>query len=155
MQIDPKVKNILGLEKVNQVGIVVRDMDRTIKNYREIFGISFPRVVVPDYFNRVYRGNPENFRMKIGLAMMGEMQIELIQPLEGKTAYGEFLEKWGEGIHHLGFYVNNLDERVAAMQKLGVDVLMSGERVGAKFAYLDTVEIVGIIIELIQKEKEL
>jgi methylmalonyl-CoA/ethylmalonyl-CoA epimerase len=155
MQIDPKVKKILGLKKVNQVGIVVRDMDKTIKNYNEIFGISFPRVVVPDYFNRVYRGNPENFRMKIGLAMMGELQIELIQPLEGKTTYVEFLEKWGEGIHHLGFHVNNLDERVAAMQNLGVDVLMSGERVGAKFAYLDTNEMVGIIIELIQKEKEL
>jgi hypothetical protein len=130
-------------------------MDKTIKNYREIFGIFFPRVVVPDYFNRVYRGNPENFRMKIGLAVMGELQIELIQPLEGKTTYGEFLEKWGDGIHHLGFHVDNLDERVAAMQKLGIDVLMSGERVGAKFAYLDTDEIVGMIIELIQKEKEL
>jgi methylmalonyl-CoA/ethylmalonyl-CoA epimerase len=155
MQIDPKLKNILGLEKVDQVGIVVRDMDKTIKNYREIFGISFPRVVVPDYFNRVFRGKPENFRMKIGLAMMGALQIELIQPLEGKTTYGEFLGKWGEGIHHLGFNVHNLDERVTTFQKLGVDVLMSGERVGAKFAYMDTDEIVGIIIELIQKEKEL
>jgi hypothetical protein len=63
MQIDPKVKNILGLEKVDQVGIVVRDMDKIIENYREVFGISFPRVVVPDYFNRVIRGKPENFRV--------------------------------------------------------------------------------------------
>jgi catechol 2,3-dioxygenase-like lactoylglutathione lyase family enzyme len=155
MQIDPKVKKILGLDKVNQVGIVVRDMDKTIKNYAEIFGISFPRVVIPDYFNRFYRGRPENFRMKIGLAMMGELQIELIQPLEGKSIYEEFLGKCGEGIHHLGFHVQNLDERVAAFRKLGIEVLMSGERVGAKFAYMDTDKIVGIIIELIQKEKEL
>ena len=155
MQVDPQVKKILGLEKVNQVGIVVRDMEKIIENYREIFGISFPKVVVPEYFNRVYRGKPENFRMKIGLTMMGDLQIELIQPLEGKTTYGEFLEKWGEGIHHLGFGVNNLDERVAAFQKLGVGVLMSGERVGAKFAYMDTEGSVGIIVELFQREKEL
>jgi methylmalonyl-CoA/ethylmalonyl-CoA epimerase len=155
MQVDPKVKKILGLDKVNQVGIVVRDMDKAIKNYWEIFGISFPKVVVPDYFNRVYRGKPENFRMKIGLAIMGELQIELIQPLEGKTIYGEFLEKWGDGIHHLGFDLNNLDERVAAFQKLGIGVLMSGERVGGKFAYMDTEGTVGIIIELIQREKSL
>ncbi len=79
--VDPKVKKILGLDKVSQVGIVVRDIDKAIKNYWEIFGISFPKVIVPDYFNRVYRRNPENFRMKIGLAMMGDLQIELIQPL--------------------------------------------------------------------------
>jgi len=71
----------------------VRDMDKTINNDREIFEISFPRVVVPDYFNRVFRGKTENFRMKIGLAMMGDLQIELIQPLERKTTYGEFPEK--------------------------------------------------------------
>jgi catechol 2,3-dioxygenase-like lactoylglutathione lyase family enzyme len=155
MQIDPQQKKILGLDKVNQVGIVVRDMDRAIKNYGEIFGIPFPKVVVPDYFNRVYRGKPEHFRMKIGLAMVGELQIELIQPLEGKTIYGEFLEKWGDGIHHLGFDVNNLDERVAAFQKLGIGALMSGERVGGKFAYMDTEGAVGIIVELIQREKSL
>jgi methylmalonyl-CoA/ethylmalonyl-CoA epimerase len=155
MQFDLKVKGVLGLDKVNQVGIVVRDMDRAIKNYREIFGISFPKVLVPDYFNRVYRGKPENFRMKIGLAMMGELQIELIEPLEGKTIYGEFLKKWGDGIHHLGFDVNNLDERVAAFRKSGIDVLMSGERVGGKFAYMDTEGKVGIIVELIQREKGL
>lgn len=97
MEIDPKVKNILGLEKVNQVGIVVRDMDKAIKNYWEIFGISFPKVLIPEYFNRVYRGKPENFRMKIGLAMVRDLQIELVQPLEGETTYGEFLEKWGRG----------------------------------------------------------
>lgn len=61
----------------------------------------------------------------------------------------------GYGIHHLGFYVNNLDERIAAFQKLGVGVLMSGERVGGKFVYMDTEGFVGIIIELVQKEKSL
>lgn len=53
MVVDPKVKKILGLDKVSQVGIVVRDIDKAIKNYWEIFGISFPKVIVPDYFNRV------------------------------------------------------------------------------------------------------
>ncbi len=155
MEVDPQVKKNPGLEKLNQVGIVVRDMEKAIRNYKEVFGISFPKVVIPDFFNRVYRGNPENFRMKIGRTMMGELQIELIQPLEGKTIYGEFLEKWGDGIHHLGFDVNNLDERVAAFRKLGIGVLMNGERVGGKFAYMDTEGSVGIIVELIQREKSL
>ena len=152
MQIDPKVRQILSLKSVDQVGMVVRDLDTTIKNYQEVLGINFPDVSAPDYFNRVYRGKPENFRMRIGKTMMGGLQLELIQSLEGKTPYAEFLEKWGEGIHHLGFYVNNLDERVAAFKKLGVGILMSGERVGAKFVYMDTEPLLGIIIELIQKQ---
>ena len=155
MQIDQKIKEILCIQRINQVGIVVRDMEKAVKNYWEIFGISFPKVIVPDYFNRIYRGTPENFRMKMGIAMKGDLQIELIQPLEGKTIYGEFLEKYGEGIHHLGLFVNNLDEQVLALQKLGVGVLMSGERIGGKFAYMDSERLIGIIIELIQKDKEL
>jgi len=154
MQIDPKMKQTLSLQSVDQVGIVVRDMETTMKNYEEILGIKFPKVFVPDFFNRIYRGKPGNFRMKIAHSMMGELQVELIQCLEGDTPYTEFLEKWGEGIHHLGFVVNNLEERVEAFQKLGVGVLMRGERVGSKFAYMDTERLFGVIIEFMQRDSK-
>ncbi len=151
MKIDPRVKQVLGVKKVNQVGIVVRDMDRAIKNYSEIFGIHFPKVISPEYVNMTYRGKPAHFRIKVAAGMLGDLEIELIQVLEGETAYGEFLEKWGEGLHHFGFDVKNMDERVKTLKELGIGVLQSGERPGVRFVYMDTEQIVGVIFEFVER----
>jgi hypothetical protein len=85
------------------------------------------------------------------------MVYELIQVLHGRTAYDEFLKEHGEGIHHLGYEISNLERWLKAYEKIGVKVAMSGERlamggerVGLKFVYLDTPE---IMIELIERGK--
>jgi methylmalonyl-CoA/ethylmalonyl-CoA epimerase len=155
MNIDPHLKQILGLNTVSQIGIVVRDMETAIRNYSDIFGIIFTKVFIPEYFNKIYRGKPGDFRFKVALGMMGELQIELIEVLEGQTIYGEFLEKKGEGLHHLGFDVENMDERIEALERLGISVLQSGERVGVRWAYMDTEQLVGVIFELLQREKNI
>ena len=152
MSIDWQLKQILKIEKVDQIGIVVRDIEKAINNYTNIFGIVFHRIYVPEYFNRTYRGEPGNFRMKIAIGKMGELDIELIQVLEGETIYGEFLEKRGEGLHHLGFVIKDMDERIAALKKLGIGVMQSGQRVGSRFAYMDTEKIVGVIIEYLERQ---
>jgi catechol 2,3-dioxygenase-like lactoylglutathione lyase family enzyme len=155
MKIDEQLKDILALNEVSQIGIVVRDMEKSIANYSNIFGISFPKVFFPQYFNMTYRGKPNDFRIKVALGMMGELQIELIEVLEGQTIHGEFLESHGEGLHHLGFDVKNMEERIKALQKLGVGILQSGERVGVRFAYMDTERIVGVIFEFIEREAKM
>jgi methylmalonyl-CoA/ethylmalonyl-CoA epimerase len=155
MKIDSDLKRILGLNEVNQIGIVVRDVEKVMKNYADFFGITFPKVFFPDYFNKMYRGQPSDFRMKIALGMMGNLQVELIEVLQGRTIYEEFLERNGEGLHHLGFDIKDMDRRIETLKNLGIGVLMSGERVGAKFAYMDTEPIVGVVFEFIEREKSM
>lgn len=155
MKVDPHVKQVLGVNEVSQLGIIIRDMERAIINYSDIFGIIFPKVFVPEYFNMTYRGKPGDFRIKVALGMMSELQIELIEVLKGPTIYDEFLEKKGQGLHHLGFDVKNMDARIEALKNLGIGVLQSGERIGARFAYMDTEEIVGVIFEFIEREKKM
>jgi methylmalonyl-CoA/ethylmalonyl-CoA epimerase len=154
MKIDPHLKQILELGEVNQIGIVVKDIEKAMSNYSDIFGIAFPRVVVPDFYNKTYRGKPSDFRMKLALGMMGQLQIELIQVLQGKTIYEEFLERNGEGLHHFGFDVKNMDERIAGLQSLGIGVLQSGETANAKFAYMDTESLVGVIFEFLERDRK-
>ena len=152
MKVDPQFKKILGFNEVSQVGIVVRDMEKSMKNYSEIFGIVFYKVNIPEYFNTTYRGKPGFFRLKIAVGKVGDLDIELIQVLEGETVHGEFLEKRGEGLHHLGIRVKNMDEQIEALGKLGVGVIQSGQRVGSKWVYMDTEKIIGIILELIERK---
>ncbi|MDH5390269.1 MAG: VOC family protein [Candidatus Bathyarchaeota archaeon] len=128
--------------KVDQIGIAVKDMETTMKFYEKMFGIEpFPTV----------ESAVDSAKLKIGLFQLGEVQIELIQVLEGETTHSKFLEKRGEGLHHLGFFVEDIEKELARLEKGGIKVLERGTVLGVvKFAYLDTENILGVVLELIQ-----
>jgi len=131
----------LKFTKVDQIGIVVRDFEKTSKFLTEKFGIGpFPSI----------EAEHGSAKLKIGLLHLGGVQIELIQVLEGESIHSRFLRERGEGLHHLGFFVKNLDEALKVMEERGVKVAEGGEILGVKYAYLDTEKEIGITLELIQ-----
>lgn len=80
-------------------------------------------------------------------------QVELIQPLAGPNIYDEWLETYGEGLHHLGSFVADIDAETRAYQERGLDVLQSGTNApdgSGGFAYFDTISTLGAIVELIE-----
>jgi len=128
--------------KVDQIGIVVKDIETTMKFYEKMFGIE-PFPTVESYVNSA--------KLKIGLFQLGEVQIELIQVVEGESIHSRFLEEKGEGLHHLGFFVKDIEKELARLEKEGIKVLEMGEVLGTvKFAYLDTEKTLGVVLELIQ-----
>lgn len=127
--------------KVDQIGIVVKDVEATMRFYEKMFGIEpFPAVE--------FEMGPA--KLKISMVQFGEMQIELIQVLEGENIHSKFLEEKGEGVHHLGFFVTDVEKELARLEKHGIKVLERGEAFGVKFAYLDTERTLSVIIELLQ-----
>ena len=75
----------------------------------------------------------------------------MIQVVEGESVHSKFLEERGEGLHHLGFFVKDLEKELARLEKDGIKVLERGEVLGTvKFAYIDTKETLGVVLELIQ-----
>jgi len=150
-KLSSQVKERLAIPEISQVGIVVRDLNQSLEAYQELFRVGPFRVFEPEYTDRMYRGKPENFKMRLAIAPWGSVDLELIQPLAGKTIYDEFLADRGEGLHHLGCVIQNLSERIEIFKALGVQVLQSGRREGASWAYMDTEKLAGIIIELIER----
>lgn len=100
---------------------------------------------------RNYGGKKAEFTMEIRVTQVGQVELELIQPLEGESIYKEFLEKKGDGIHHLGFFVHDVDEEEVRLTKQGFKVLASGRRPGGGFTYFETDRVGGVIMELIQR----
>ncbi len=144
---------LLHLPKLGQIGMVVRDMEKTMNYYRDTFGIRPWVVFEGEPVFAVQRGENVNPTLKIGLSYIGDVQLELIQVLKGKTYHTDLLEK-GEGLHHLGFMVKDIEKRLEACSMLGIDVIQKG-RISSKgftvdYAYLDTVKIGGVIFEFIQ-----
>ena len=137
----------LKIESIAQLGIVVRDVDKVIESWSKLLGIGPWNTSEMETTDKA--GNKA--KTKLGFASIGPLQIELIQSVEGKTFYADFLEKHGEGIHHLGVRVDDIDAATANLAKKGVKVLF-GRR--GRFAYMDTGNPGGVIYELIQRPRE-
>ena len=105
-------------------------------------------VFEPKYLEQIYRGRPGNFRYRIAHAQISpSLHVKFTENVEGESIYTEFLLSRGEGMHNLGFMVDEIDARIAAMRQLGIGVLQSGKRPGRSFAYMDTESLLGTIIE--------
>ena len=100
------------LEKVDHIGIVVRDLDQAMKLYRDAFGIES---------GLVYEA--EETKAKIAFFPVGEVKIELLQPTEANSVTGKFLEKRGEGIHHICFKVKDVDESLGVLASKGIQLV--------------------------------
>lgn len=143
----------LELPPVSQIGIVVKDMDKTIEYYEKVLGLGpFAR---PDivYKEIHLHGKPVNSKWIMGFCSLGSVELELIQPITAPTIYHDFLQEKGEGLHHLGFDVKDIEKKLALCKEMGIKIIQGGQGATSRFEYLDTEKIGGVIFELIQREK--
>lgn len=145
---------------VAQIAFVVEDLDRTVRNYHELFGIgpwTFYTYEKPFVPVMQVNGEPADYAMRVALSYFGDMRIELIEQKFGDTVYKEFIENHGYGIHHLGVLVDDMDEAIRKCKSAGYAVTMEGQGFGLDgdgyYAYLDTEDTISTTIELIQRPK--
>jgi len=134
----------LQLKTVDQIGIVVRDIDKVIASWTQLFGIGPWRF--RDISGKDAEGRP--VKVRLAFAPLGPVTLELIQPVEGRVFHSGFLEAHGEGLHHLGFYVDDIEGEVANLLAQGARVLSEAP---GRYAYLDTGGAGGVIFELIRR----
>ena len=142
-----------------QIGVVVADLDRTVKALSEIFGVGpFRLITIPpadradvrkSYF---YHGQPGNFTARLAFAELGPVELEIIQPLSGDSIWADFLKEHGEGIHHLRFNLSELEPAVEHLAAHGIGLTQqgSGIRPGTTWANFDTEAKVGFVIEVMK-----
>jgi hypothetical protein len=121
-------------KSINQVAIAVWDLEAVTENYWNFLGIgpwSIHDWEAPLVFDRTYHGKAVSAREKIALAQVGNVQLELVQPVEGPSIYRDWLEEHGEGLHHLNFLVDDLDKTAEILAGQGFPTLQSG-RTGPK-----------------------
>ena len=144
----------IKISELYQVGIVVHDLEKSMERYEKAFGIGPWDVINVDssmFSEMTYHGKPVQHRFRAALTMVGPMQLELIEPINGDNIYSDFLKEHGEGLHHLGHVrVENLDEAVQTLEKHGFPCLQSGRFGDGGYAYIDTSMTLGTIIELVQ-----
>lgn len=139
-----------------QVGMVVRDIEATMRALTEMFGIGPFRVVdcpPPERKDQQFlRGEPARFRTRQAFADLGAFELELIQPIDGTTIWSEYLESHGPGLHHIRFNTPDLDQVVAAMNARGIATTQEGAgiREGTYWANFDTEALLGFTMEIMK-----
>lgn len=150
------MKGRLTFPPLCQLGVVVKDLEKTMEIYSSLFGLGPWKVVDLPGIDATLYGKPVEYKMRIALAKMGCVVLELIEILEGETIHTEFLREKGEGLHHIALMVDDLDKVVEKWEAAGIRVLQRSkipvqeEGDTAGFAYMDTEALIGIIIELIK-----
>ena len=137
--------------KVIQIGIVIRDMDKTVERLTSLGIGPFEEMPLPPDREEWFRDKRMYADFKICKAMIGDVEIELIQPLSGESPHKEFLNSKGEGIQHIGCAVEDIQNKVDKLSKQGVEVLLRAKFPGGGgVAYCD-LGVGDIIIELIER----
>jgi catechol 2,3-dioxygenase-like lactoylglutathione lyase family enzyme len=143
--------NVPGRIKFNQIGVVVKDLEKAIEFYSTNFGIGPFRIINPPNWEIILRGKPKTIHARIAVTDNKDfgVQFELIEVPEDETIYSEFARTCGEGLHHLGFGVENFEEEVTEWKKQGFKVIQrSKPGSSGSWAYMDTNKVAGIIFEL-------
>ncbi len=139
--------------RLHHVGLVVKDIDKTI-SYLESIGIGPFKADNGEKkstisFKGELRGQPAEWKTTISNADMGNVQLELLEPTEGNQALRETLYASGEGLHHIGFLTNDLEKAIDKGIQAGLKVwTMSKKTDKPGFLYFEPTEKGGLAIEL-------
>lgn len=146
----------LKIEKIDQIGIIVKDLESTMK-LLEIFGIGPFQIFdrgVDDFF---YKEKWNKIHIRNALCRLNNIQVELIEVvdvIDGACCQKDFLNENGPGIHHFATYVDDLNPILQNMKEKGIKVLQKGATKGLmNWVYLDTEDQLGFVIELIELKK--
>ncbi|MBR0967328.1 VOC family protein [Tardiphaga sp. 538_B7_N1_4] len=142
----------LKINTVRQVCLVVEDCDQTIRDLYETVGVGPWAVWTPKLTDTRVRGASTHYTMRLALAWTKDFMWEVIQPLEGRSIYREFLDSNGDGVHHMLVQADeSFDQIVSEENKRGSPPLMEGTWGLAKFAYLATEKPCRTIIEVSER----
>ena len=129
-------------KKIAHIGIAVRDLEASIPFYTDLLGMTLEKME-----------EVESEQVKVAFIKIGESRIELLEPLSEKSAIHSFLEKKGEGIHHIALEVDNIDERLNDLQENGIRLINEQPKQGAdnaQIAFLHPKSTNGVLFELCQ-----
>lgn len=128
------------VQSVNHIGIAVRSIEAQRPFYEGVLGARFEGVEdVPDQ------------KVRVGFFLVGGVRLELLEPTDPTSTVATFLEKRGEGLHHVAFTVRGIEERIAELKQGGVRMIDEAPRPGAhhmRIAFLHPKSTFGVLTEL-------
>ncbi len=132
--------------KIEHIGIAVKDLDKSISLYEEMLGYKCYKIE-----------EVKDQKVRTAFFKIGETKIELLEATEAASPIARFIEKRGEGMHHLAFAVNDIEKRLHNMKETGIDLIDRKARKGADgldIAFLHPGSTSGVLIEICENKNK-
>jgi methylmalonyl-CoA/ethylmalonyl-CoA epimerase len=133
------------LDDIDHVGIAVVDLETSVQRYRDAFGVE------PSHRETIEEQGVEEVLFKVGSSY-----IQLLRALGADTPVGKFLDKRGEGVHHVGYRVGNIGAALSRLKDGGFEVVDEEPRPGSRgttVAFVHPKALDGVLIELVQEPR--
>ncbi|PIV04151.1 MAG: methylmalonyl-CoA epimerase [Syntrophobacterales bacterium CG03_land_8_20_14_0_80_58_14] len=134
------------LKKIEHIGVAVQNIEKSIPLFRDLLGIPIEKVYASDAI-----------KTKIAFFPLGDATIELIEAMDPSSPVAKFIQKRGEGIHHICFGVENVEAALRHFEAKGIDLLDRKPRRmenGDLIAFLNPKSTNGVLIELVEMGAE-
>jgi len=131
------------IKGIDHIGIAVNDLNEALAIYERALGLRHEKVTVV-----------ESQKVKVAFLQVGESRIELQEPLSKESVLAGFLEKRGEGIHHIALRVDGLQDMLKKLQNQGLTLIDQKPRPGAeggKIAFVHPRSVKGVLLELCER----
>ena len=152
-------KRLLDEDEVMQICFVTDDVVKSAQWFSDLTGKPMPtegKAAEPDEAQAIYKDKPADVGCRIMMFKFGNIDVEFLQPGPEKSAWRDILEEKGPGCHHIAFRTRNLTRRDAYLESKGHKLLQRGEFEGShgRYAYYDTVKDLGVMVELLEFDKD-
>lgn len=129
------------MKAITEIGVVVRDLDKATQLFVNMLGAKAGDIITVPRYGMRYR-----------MCRLANIDFELMEPLDGEGVIGRFIKCRGEGLHHVAFAVENLDETLAGLKTKGVKLIDEEpkELHGSRYAFVHPSGFVGVMFELIE-----
>lgn len=132
------------VKQIDHIGIAVKSLDEALKFYEEILGLKCTGTEIV-----------EEQKVKVAFLPVGDTKVELLESTEEDGPVAKFIEKRGEGIQHIAYRVDNIEEAIEELKAKGIRMIDEKPRYGAggaKIAFLHPKSTFGVLIELCERK---
>jgi methylmalonyl-CoA/ethylmalonyl-CoA epimerase len=132
------------ISKINHIGIAVKSLEEQIPFYRDILQLEFEGTEeVPDQ------------KVKVAMFRIGEIRMELLEPTDANSPIAKFIDRKGQGLHHIAYDTDNIKEEINKAQEKGIRMIDKTPRDGAhntKIAFMHPKSTGKVLTEICQKK---
>ncbi|GIW22918.1 MAG: methylmalonyl-CoA epimerase [Candidatus Sericytochromatia bacterium] len=130
-------------KKIDHIAIAVKNLDESLKFYKDLLGLEFECIEIV-----------EEQKVKTAFIKVGDTHIELLEPTSNESTVYKFLEKKGEGLHHIAIKVDNIEEYLSNLDNNNVNLIDKEPKIGAKnkkIAFIHPKSTSGVLLEICEE----
>ena len=130
---------------IDHVGVAVKDIDAAMAFFKKVFDVPDAEIALM-----------EDQGVRATLIEVGQTRLELLEPTSPETGVGKFIERRGEGLHHLAFNVTDIGGKLQTLKTLGLDLIDQNPREGLSgtIAFVHPRSVFGILTELVESNPD-